>query len=178
MNRIDAIDAIKVVHRPGAAPHHGLLIAGSRTMACALGGSGITHGKSEGDGATPAGAFRALCLRFRPDRLRRPRSLLPARALSACDGWGDVPFEANYNRPKKIRAGASGERLWRDDHLYDILILLDYNFSRRSQQRGSAIFFHMARPGLTPTRGCIAVAPADMKRLLPVIGPQTVFHIG
>lgn len=44
--------------------------------------------------------------------------------------------------------------------------------------RGSAIFLHHARPGLTPTDGCIALDEAALRRLLARIGPRTRILIG
>jgi len=56
--------------------------------------------------------------------------------------------------------------------------VLDYNFTRRRKDAGSAIFFHIARPGLTPTAGCIAIHAADMRRLAPRIAAGAVMVIG
>lgn len=61
---------------------------------------------------------------------------------------------------------ASAETMWRADALYDVVVILDWNISRRSQGRGSAIFFHLARPGFTPTEGCVAVRLPDMRKIL------------
>lgn len=44
--------------------------------------------------------------------------------------------------------------------------------------RGSAIFLHHARPGFTPTDGCIAVDEQMMRKLLARIGPRTRILIG
>ena len=43
--------------------------------------------------------------------------------------------------------------------------------------RGSAIFLHLARPEFSPTEGCVAVAPAMIRRLLERIGPKTRIEI-
>jgi L,D-peptidoglycan transpeptidase YkuD (ErfK/YbiS/YcfS/YnhG family) len=70
------------------------------------------------------------------------------------------------------------DRMWREDHLYDLTFVLDQNFSRRAKGRGSAIFFHLARPGLTPTAGCIAIPAADMLKLAPLLKRGAVMAIG
>ena len=44
--------------------------------------------------------------------------------------------------------------------------------------RGSAIFFHLARPGLTPTAGCVAIAAADMRKLAPRLARGATMRIG
>jgi L,D-peptidoglycan transpeptidase YkuD (ErfK/YbiS/YcfS/YnhG family) len=54
----------------------------------------------------------------------------------------------------------------RADHLYDLVIVTGYNERPRVKGKGSAIFVHLARPGLTPTEGCIALERADLLALL------------
>ena len=70
------------------------------------------------------------------------------------------------------------DRMWREDDLYDLIFVLDQNFTRRKKGAGSAIFFHLARPGLTPTAGCVAIRAADMRRLAPRLGAGAVMWIG
>jgi L,D-peptidoglycan transpeptidase YkuD (ErfK/YbiS/YcfS/YnhG family) len=67
---------------------------------------------------------------------------------------------SSYRRPR------SGDRLKRDDHLYDLVIELDHNTRPRMKNRGSAVFIHVARPGFAPTAGCVALRADDLKRLL------------
>jgi L,D-peptidoglycan transpeptidase YkuD (ErfK/YbiS/YcfS/YnhG family) len=68
--------------------------------------------------------------------------------------------------------------MWREDHLYDLTFVLDQNFSRRAKGRGSAIFLHLARDGLTPTAGCVAISAADMRKLAPRLARGAVMVIG
>jgi len=72
-----------------------------------------------------------------------------------------------------------GDRLWRDDRLYDVIIELDYNTRPRIARRGSAVFLHVARPDRSPTAGCVAFAASDLRRLLGRLGPKTriLIHI-
>jgi L,D-peptidoglycan transpeptidase YkuD (ErfK/YbiS/YcfS/YnhG family) len=151
----------------------GILAAGTLTIPCALGRAGIRHHKRESDGATPAGGFRLVALLYRPDRVRRPATALPALPIRPHSGWCDDPGDRNYNRPVDLPYPASHERLWRDDHLYDLLVVLDYNLENPRPGAGSAIFLHLAAPGLTPTAGCVAIAPTAMRRLLARVGPRT-----
>ncbi|MBK5199705.1 MAG: L,D-transpeptidase catalytic domain protein, partial [Methyloceanibacter sp.] len=58
------------------------------------------------------------------------------------------------------------EGLKRADHLYDLVLVLGYNDRPRVKGRGSAIFVHLARPGYTPTEGCIALTRSDLLALL------------
>jgi L,D-peptidoglycan transpeptidase YkuD (ErfK/YbiS/YcfS/YnhG family) len=67
--------------------------------------------------------------------------------------------------------------LTRSDQLYDLLIELDHNARPRVAGRGSAVFIHVARPGLAPTAGCVALTRAALRRLLARLGPHTRIEI-
>lgn len=91
--------------------------------------------------------------------------------------WCDAPDDANYNRPVSAPFKPSHEEMRRQDGLYDICLVMDWNMSSRRRNLGSAIFFHCARPGYPPTQGCVAIDLCDMRRLLPLIGPGTVVRV-
>ena len=63
------------------------------------------------------------------------------------------------------------ERLWRADELYDLLVVLGHNDDPVVAGLGSAIFLHVARPDYEPTEGCVALARADLLRVLAAAGP-------
>lgn len=161
--------------RPGKRSQ-GLINAGGVVFPCALGRGGISSAKREGDGATPLARMRVLSGYFRRGRFPM-RSPLTLKAISPDLGWCEVPDDRNYNRPVRIPYGASHERMQRDDRLYDAVIVLDWNIRPRRRGRGSAIFFHLARPGFTPTQGCVAVSRAVMARLLPLLSRQSVLQV-
>ena len=135
---------------------------GAARFRCAIGRSGVTRAKREGDGATPIGAWPMRELLFRPDRVLRPRTRLPARPIAPADGWCDAPGDARYNRPVRHPSKASAERLWRGDRLYDLIVPLGYNDAPPAAGRGSAIFLHVAGRGYAPTAGCVALARRDL----------------
>ncbi len=145
----------------------GWLIAGALRIPCALGPAGVVRSKREGDGGTPAGRFRLLWGYFRPDRPRPAAGGVPLRPMREDAGWCEDPTSRNYNRPVRAPSRDATDRMWRQDALYDLVFVLDQNFSARVKGRGSAIFFHIAREGLTPTAGCVAISPAAMRRLAP-----------
>lgn len=155
-----------IVRVIGRSATRGWLEIGGRRYRCALGRGGVKAGKREGDGATPAGAWRLVEVRWRPDHGRRPRSGLPTRGLRRGDGWCDAPSDRNYNRPVRHPYPASAEQLWREDHLYDIVVVLDHNRHPRVRGHGSAVFMHLARLGYEPTEGCIALGARDMRIVL------------
>jgi L,D-peptidoglycan transpeptidase YkuD (ErfK/YbiS/YcfS/YnhG family) len=156
----------------------GLLEAGPLRLKCALGAGGLTWMKREGDGATPVGRYALTALRIRRDRVIGPRSAVPAAPIRAADAWSEEPRSGNYNRLIRRSGGMLGDRLTRDDRLYDIVGILDWNIRPRVSYRGSAIFLHHCRPGYLPTAGCIALEPEDLKRLLAVCGRNPVFVVG
>ncbi|MET3794881.1 L,D-peptidoglycan transpeptidase YkuD (ErfK/YbiS/YcfS/YnhG family) [Aquamicrobium terrae] len=163
--------------RPGK-PSQGLLQAGPLVFACALGKGGITSRKREGDGATPLAAMRILSGYFRNDHFAAARrTRLPMAAIEAGLGWCDAPQDRNYNRPVRLPCKASHETMRRADHLYDACLVLDWNIAPRKRGRGSAIFFHLARPGYTPTEGCVAISRRDMARLLPHLSRRTILKV-
>jgi len=156
----------------------GRLELGNLHFPAAIGKAGVRALKREGDGATPRGLWPAIGVYYRPDRLRRPRASLPAKPLRPEFGWCDAAGDRNYNRRIKLPYGASAEQLWRSDGLYDAIAVLDYNVRRRTAGRGSAIFVHIARPGLAPTAGCIALKREHLLRLLAVLPRGAVFALG
>jgi L,D-peptidoglycan transpeptidase YkuD (ErfK/YbiS/YcfS/YnhG family) len=171
MRRI-SLRTISVSQRPGRRSQ-GWLRAGALVVPVALGKSGMKANKREGDGSTPRGSFHPVRLWWRADLLPRPRTLLPARRIGHADAWCEDPRDRRYNRSFRRSANEPGDRLWRDDRLYDVFIELDHNARPRVKGRGSAVFIHVARPGLTPTAGCVALRLHDLRILLGRISRKT-----
>jgi L,D-peptidoglycan transpeptidase YkuD (ErfK/YbiS/YcfS/YnhG family) len=153
------------------------LVANGLVLACALGRSGVIGPKREGDGGTPLGRHRVLRGYYRADRIRRPATRLPLRPIRPESGWCDASGHRRYNQSVALPFAASHERMWRDDHLYDVVLDLDWNRRPAIRGRGSAIFLHCARPGFLPTEGCVAVDRRMMALLLARIGPGTVVAV-
>lgn len=160
----------------GAA--RGWLLEGPRAYRAALGRSGRRAVKREGDGATPSGTWRAIGVLYRADRINRPQTLLPIRQIGERDGWCDATGDRNYNRAVRLPYPAGAERMWRDDGLYDLVVVLDHNQRPRVQGGGSAIFMHVARPGYLPTEGCIALAVRDLRMLVARLKPGARIVVG
>jgi len=171
MNRV-TFSSLRVRSRPGKRAQ-GWLTAGPLAIPVALGRSGVMANKREGDGGTPRGSFRLVRLWWRPDRAPRPRTRLPVRPISRAAAWCEDPADRRYNRPFRLAAGAPGDRLWRDDRLYDFIVEIDHNTRPRVAGRGSAVFIHVARPGFRPTAGCVALAMPRLRWLLERVGPKT-----
>ena len=161
------------VHARAGSRTQGWLTAGPLTIPVALGRAGILADKRERDGGTPRGEFRLLRLWWRADRHPRPRTLLPVRRITRDLAWCEDPRDRRYNRPFRRAADAPGDRLWREDRLYDFIIEIDHNTRPRVAGRGSAVFIHVARPGLRPTAGCVAMDMPRLRWLLARTGTRT-----
>lgn len=134
--------------------------------------------KREGDGASPIGRFPLLCVYYRPDRVPRPKTGLPVKPIRRRDGWCDASSDRNYNRPVTMPYPASAEELWREDRLYDIVVVVDWNVRRRGRGYGSAIFMHVAEKGYGPTAGCVALKLPELQRVLARMGRGVRVAIG
>lgn len=144
---------------------------------CALGRGGIRRDKREGDGATPVGAFLLRRALYRQDRLSRPQTKLPLKALRPDDGWSDDPADPFYNRPVTRPHPFSHETLWRADNLYDVIVVIGHNDAPVIPGHGSAVFIHLATVDYSPTAGCVAVAAHDLLGLLATCRPGDVVEI-
>jgi L,D-peptidoglycan transpeptidase YkuD (ErfK/YbiS/YcfS/YnhG family) len=156
----------------------GWLKAGEMIIPVALGRSGVLANKYEGDGGTPMGTFHPLRLWWRSDRHARPRTFLPIRAIGGADAWCEDPNDRHYNRPIRLRHNQTGDRLKRDDHLYDFIVEIDHNTRPRVSGRGSAVFLHLARDNFGPTAGCVSMTKPAMLHLLQRLSPRTRIVIG
>ena len=163
-----------VVRGLSARSTRGVLTYGGLSFPCALGRSGRLAGKREGDGATPLGSFALRQAFYRPDRLLRPRTRLPTVADRAVRRLVRCTARIATTTVRSIipirRAPSS---MWRADGLYDVVVVMGYNERPRIAGRGSAVFMHVAGPGLKPTEGCIALARPHLLRLLRAIAPGT-----
>jgi len=157
----------------------GLLYAGERTIPCSIGKGGLIAAadKKEGDGASPIGSWPIRGVLLRPDRVALPAGLqLPWRWIRPDDGWSDGADDPAYNRPVRHPHGFSAERLWRDDGLYDVIVVLGHNDAPAVPGAGSAIFWHCRRDGAA-TEGCLAIARQDLIALLPELRPDDLLRI-
>jgi L,D-peptidoglycan transpeptidase YkuD (ErfK/YbiS/YcfS/YnhG family) len=98
--------------------------------------------------------------------------------MTRADAWCDDRHDRRYNRLIRRPEGEADERLWRADHLYDIVIELGWNDRPVRRGRGSAIFWHLPRVGLAPTAGCIATPRPVFHKLLPRLARDAVIDIG
>lgn len=155
----------------------GLVRFGALAFECALGKSGITGDKREGDHATPAGRFPLRALFYRADKGDAPACPLPTQQIDPLDGWCDADSDDKYNRYVRLPFTASHETLWRDDDLYDLLVVLGHNDAPVAPSGGSCIFLHVAREDYAPTEGCVALKRADLVTLLSALDADSQINI-
>jgi len=171
-----------------------------KTYRCAIGKGGFSSNKKEGDGATPLGVFSLRECWYRADRMEAPETALPVKIIYEYDGWCDDPENLLYNKhfrhPRLVRGSQAAssvaldprmrrddevsfsyENLYRDDHAYDLIVPLGYNDDPVVAGKGSAIFMHIAKPGYTPTEGCVALAQADLLEVLKSCDSGTLIDI-
>lgn len=173
MSEADDLSRILLVQADSADSTLGWATLGERRWRCALGAGGVREDKVEGDAATPAGEFPLRRIYFRNDRLVLPKVRLPARPIAEHDGWCDDPRSPSYNRLVRIPNDWGHEKMWRQDGLYDLVVVVGYNDDPPEGEWGSAIFLHIAREDMGPTHGCVAFARQDMLELVSLIGPAT-----
>lgn len=146
---------------------------------CALGRGGLKPAidKREGDGASPIGLFPMRRVFYRADRLAAPYTALSCQALDPQMGWCDDPAHTDYNRLIRLPHSARHEKLWRDDHVYDLIVELGHNDSPPIAGLGSAIFLHLAHPDYSATQGCVALALPHLLAVLHDSAPGSMLEI-
>ena len=166
-----------IVKHKGPEVYLGSIRFDDKTYTCALGKTGITDDKHEGDNATPRGQFKLRELWYRADRLQKPETQIPIHELSIHDGWCDDASRPEYNRHVSLPFSGSHETLWRDDYVYDLIVPISYNDDTPVPGKGSAIFVHVAREGYTPTAGCLALMREDLLEILQSCNDETILII-
>ncbi|MBL4907831.1 MAG: L,D-transpeptidase family protein [Sneathiella sp.] len=157
--------------------HSGELSFSGRHYTCALGKSGVTLDKREGDHASPAGLYPLRSVYYRADKMERPVTSLPCKKISRMDGWCDDPASEAYNVLITLPFASGHETLWREDDLYDLIVVLGHNDTPPIPGLGSCIFMHIANGNYEGTEGCIALVKKDLLELLALVSPDTQIEI-
>ena len=142
-------------------------------FACAVGRGGLTTNKIEGDHKTPVGEFKFEKIYYRKDRLGEMIFQIPFTIIRENDGWCDDPKSKLYNQHIQFPFDASAERLFRDDDLYDIICVLNYNTNPIVPGKGSAIFLHICKPNFAGTEGCVAIEKKNILKIVNLIDFNT-----
>lgn len=166
-------DILVTAEKSGATT--GTVRFGGRDYPCTLGRGGIVAAavKREGDGATPAGRFPLREVYYRADRLACPVTKLSVLPLEKDFGWCEVSDHHDYNKLVRIPHPAMTDHMTRDDHIYDIVVVVGYNDAPVEPGKGSGIFIHLAQPDFSPTAGCVGLALEHLQEILLGLDPQS-----
>ena len=143
---------------------------------CSIGKKGLKSKKIEGDNCTPVGVFNIGKVYYRPDRVKKLDTILKTKTITKNMGWCDDPYNKNYNKEILLNKKNKGEKLFRKDNAYDILIVIEYNTNNTQPFKGSAIFIHLTK-NYKPTKGCIALKKNDLLILLKIIDKKSKIKI-
>ena len=152
------------------------LIVGNFNFKCCIGKNGVKKHKVEGDDSTPKGIFRIGTLYYRKDRVVKPTTNLKTKVIKSNIGWCNDSINKFYNKEIKVQKKIRYEKLYRKDHKYDYLIVINYNIKKILPGKGSAIFIHLTK-NYYPTAGCIALKKKDFLILVKLINKKTKIKI-
>ncbi len=145
---------------------------------CSIGKSGFSKNKKEGDGFTPVGTFYIERVYYRADKISNLDTKINKVKIHEWDGWCDDPRQKEYNQLIEFPFNFSAEKLHREDSLYNVVCVLNYNTNPITPGLGSAIFIHVAKDGYKPTEGCVALKQKDLIFLLNHIDNKTKIILG
>ena len=143
---------------------------------CAIGKAGIKNKTKEGDNITPKGTYKLIKLFYRTDKISKIKTILKKFKIKKNMGWCDDPRSKFYNKEIKLPSLYSHEKLYRKDNIYDLVVVLNYNFKPVIKNKGSAIFIHVTNK-YKPTQGCITLEKGDLIKLLSLVKKNTKIKI-
>ena len=152
------------------------LICDAFEFKCSIGKNGLKKNKYEGDKCTPVGTFSLGPVYYRNDRIAKLDTELKTIKIDKQMGWCDDPNNANYNRKIKLNKKNKGEKFYRMDKIYDIILVINYNTKKIIKNRGSAIFIHLTN-NYKPTEGCITLNLNDLQILLKILKKKSKIKI-
>ena len=144
---------------------------------CALGKGGVKKKTMEGDNITPKGIFKIIKIYYRPDKIKKIKTLIKKIKIKKNMGWCDDPSSRLYNKLINLPTKYTHEKLYRNDSLYDLIVVLSYNTNPIIKNKGSAIFMHIAKDSYKKTRGCIALKKEHLIKIISKIKKNTKIKI-
>jgi L,D-peptidoglycan transpeptidase YkuD (ErfK/YbiS/YcfS/YnhG family) len=144
---------------------------------CLLGKGGVKKKKIEGDNITPKGIFKITKVYYRADRIKKLKTSVKIIKIRKNIGWCDDSKSKHYNKQIKLPSNYTHEKLYRNDNLYDLIAVLNYNSNPVKKNKGSAIFIHIARSFYKKTKGCIALKKKNLIQLISQIKKNTKIKI-
>jgi L,D-peptidoglycan transpeptidase YkuD (ErfK/YbiS/YcfS/YnhG family) len=143
---------------------------------CSLGLNGLNKTKKEGDKSTPIGIFSLGNLFVRTDRIKNLKTNFHYISIEKTMAWSDDPNSKDYNKLIKVNSDHR-EIMFRNDHIYDLILVINYNMHPIIPNKGSAIFIHISKDNNTPTQGCVALNLDDFREILITLKPSDKIRI-
>jgi L,D-peptidoglycan transpeptidase YkuD (ErfK/YbiS/YcfS/YnhG family) len=156
----------------------GYLLFKNYKFKCAIGKNGIKKKIKEGDNITPKGVFKLIKIYYRTDRIKNLKTNIKKIKIKKNTAWCDDYESKFYNKEIKLPSRHSYESFYRKNHIYDLIVVINYNTKPIIKNKGSAIFIHIAEKKFNPTQGCIALKKKDLLLLLSKIKKETKIKIG
>jgi L,D-peptidoglycan transpeptidase YkuD (ErfK/YbiS/YcfS/YnhG family) len=144
---------------------------------CALGKGGVKKKTIEGDNITPKGIFKIVKIYYRPDKIKKIKTLIKKIKIKKNMGWCDDPNSRSYNKQINLPTKYGYEKLYRNDNLYDLIAVLSYNTYPIVKNKGSAIFMHITKNSYTKTKGCIGLKKEHLIKIISKIKKNTKIKI-
>ena len=144
---------------------------------CSIGKRGIGIKKKEGDLITPKGKYKIKYIMYRKDRIKKFESKIKKIIIKKDMGWCNDPGSKQYNKIIKLPSSYSYEKLYRNENVYDIILVLNYNMKPIVKNKGSAIFIHIAKNNYKKTEGCVAVKKLDILKIIKFLKKKTTVLI-
>ena len=138
---------------------------------CAFGLKGLTNNKTEGDKMTPIGTFNIGNLYVRTDKIKNLKANLKINSINKNMAWCDNPKSKHYNK-LITTSKPHTESLYRNDNIYDIVLVIQYNVNPIIPYKGSAIFIHNSKKNYEATNGCIALETSDLSEIIKKLKPS------
>ena len=135
---------------------------------CALGKAGIGEKNMEGDKITPKGTYRVVKIYYRKDRVKEIITEFKPIEIKKNMAWCDDPNSKKYNQFIRLPSNYSHEKLYRNDNLYDLILVLNYNIKPIIKNKGSAIFIHITN-NYKPTKGCVGLKKRNLVKLIKIL---------
>ena len=143
---------------------------------CSFGINGLNKTKIEGDKSTPVGIFSLGKLYVRTDRIRNLKTNFNYTSITKTMAWSDDSTSKDYNKLIKVN-NYHKEIMHRNDNIYDLILVVNYNIYPVIPSKGSAIFIHLSKGNYSPTQGCIALNKDDLIEILATLKPSDKIRI-
>ena len=153
-----------------------ILIYNNKKYKCSIGINGLTNNKVEGDKKTPMGTYSLGELFVRTDRIKNLKTKYKFIPIKSNMAWSDDPNNIEYNKLIETK-NYHKEALYRDDDIYNLILIINYNTNPVIPNKGSAIFLHVSTKDYKPTNGCIAINVNDFIEILALLDTHEKINI-